>query len=97
MKAGMQISRQHYRKHGTVNNFDDILLDLEEYISHLLEAPIPNQFELTSLSSANPLINDSLIDDSMSFTSLTAQWGPSALDWAGWDWNDLSHLFQHSE
>lgn len=97
MKAGMQISRQHYRKHGTVTNFDDILLDLEEYISHLLEAPMPTRLELTSLSSSNPLLNDSLIDDSMPFTSLVAQWGPSALDWVGWDWNDLSHLFQHSE
>ncbi|OOQ87647.1 hypothetical protein PEBR_15956 [Penicillium brasilianum] len=97
MKAGMQISRQHYQKHGTVNNFDDILLDLEEYISHLLEAPVPTRLELTSWSSANPVLSDSLVDDSIPFTSLAAQWGPSALDWAGWDWNDLSHLFQHNE
>ena len=97
MKAGMQISRQQYRKHGTVSNFDDILLDLEGYISNLLEAPAPNRLELTSLSSANPILNDPLADDTIPFTSLAAPWGPSALDWAGWDWNDLSHLFQHSE
>lgn len=97
MKAGMQISRQNYRKHGTVSNFDDILLDLEEYISILLDAPVPNRLELTSLSSANPILNEPLTDDSIPFTSLAPPWGPSALDWVGWDWNDLSHLFQHSE
>lgn len=24
-------------------------------------------------------------------------WSLSALDWAGWDWNDLSYLFENSE
>ncbi|KAF3391702.1 hypothetical protein F1880_007527 [Penicillium rolfsii] len=97
MKAGIQISRQYYKKHGTALNFDEILRDLEEYISHLLEDPMPNRLELTSLSSANPILNHNLVDDSIPFTSLATQWGPSALDWGGWDWNDLSHLFQHSE
>jgi hypothetical protein len=98
MKAGIQISRQYYQKHGTALNFDEILRDLEEYISQLLDAPpMATRLELTSLSTTNPILHDSLVDDSIPFTSLATQWGPSALDWGGWDWNDLSHLIQHSE
>ena len=97
MKAGIQISRRYYQKHGTALNFDEILQDLEEYISQLLNAPMPTRLELTSLSTTNPILNESFVDDSIPFTSLSTQWRPSALDWGGWDWNDLSHLFQHSE
>ncbi|EPS27292.1 hypothetical protein PDE_02235 [Penicillium oxalicum 114-2] len=97
MKAGMQISRHYYQKHGTVTNFDDIMLDLENHLSHLLEAPVPTRLEMTSLSSSNPIFNDSVLEESAQFSSLAPSWGPSALDWVGWDWNDLSHLFQHNE
>lgn len=37
MRAGIQITTQHYRKHGTANNIDEILVDLERYTSQYLE------------------------------------------------------------
>ncbi|KAF7716332.1 Fungal Zn(2)-Cys(6) binuclear cluster domain-containing protein [Penicillium ucsense] len=97
MKAGMQISRHCYQKHSTITNLDDIMLDLESHLSQILEAPASTRLETTSLSSTNPILNDAILEESAQFPPNTFAWGPSSLDWVGWDWNDLSHLFQHSE
>ncbi|KAJ6127607.1 hypothetical protein N7523_003219 [Penicillium sp. IBT 18751x] len=85
MRAGIQITKQHYHRHGTANNIDEILLDLERYT--LQEPGEALESSLTEHVAA----------DFAASLGLDQSWGPSALDWAGWDWNDLSHLFQHSE
>ncbi|KAJ5693414.1 hypothetical protein N7462_002837 [Penicillium macrosclerotiorum] len=97
MKAGIEITKQQYQRHGTVVNIVDILLDLELYIGNLLERPLSHDSGQLSLYSPNAMLNESMTEESHSTMSLAPPWGPSVLDWAGWDWNDLSHLFQHSE
>ncbi|KAJ6010434.1 hypothetical protein N7451_001846 [Penicillium sp. IBT 35674x] len=96
MKVGIQITKEYYDRHEAARNVDDILLDLQEYASRCLEAPTPSQPDLLPLDTDVNLSNISM-GDTVSTFDIGPTWGPSALDWAGWDWNDLSHLFAHSE
>lgn len=96
MRAGIQITAQHYHQHGTANNIDDILLDLERYTLQCLEGSPSTPAEEPSGDLEFSLNEHSTADFGASLC-LDQNWGPSALDWAGWDWNDLSHLFQHNE
>jgi hypothetical protein len=96
MRAGIQITTQHYHKHGTANNIDEILADLERYTLQCLE-------DSSSIQMDEPNEDPDLLSAEQFAPEFTASlgsepsWGSSALDWAGWDWNDLSHLLQHSE
>lgn len=96
MKAAVQITKDHYHKHGTVDNIDDILLDLEEYASQCLNTPPGASVQLPDSSHTNANVNVIPMSDVPPISLMESSWGPSALDWAGWDWNDLSHLFQNS-
>ena len=80
-----------------MGNVDDILLDLQEYASRCLEAPTASQPNIPPLHTDGLALSDIAMGDTESFFEAGSAWGPSALDWAGWDWNDLSHLFAHSE
>ena len=88
----MQITKDHYHKHGMAENIDDILFDLTQYSSQCLETP-PIPTDLASLGATRPVLNELFMDDDTNTMSLSSPWGPSALDWAGWEWNDASHLF----
>ncbi|KAJ5826200.1 hypothetical protein N7474_003338 [Penicillium riverlandense] len=92
MKAAMQITKDHYHKHGMAENIDDILFDLVQYSSQCLETP-PIPPDLASLGATRPALSELFMDDEPNAMSLSSPWGPSALDWAGWDLNDSSHLF----
>ncbi|KAJ5137124.1 hypothetical protein N7448_005678 [Penicillium atrosanguineum] len=96
MRAGIQITTQHYHQHGTANNIDEILLDLERYTLQCLEGSSSAQLEEPNGDLESSLDEHSAAEFAASL-GLDQSWGPSALDWAGWDWNDLSHLFQHNE
>ncbi|KAJ5953499.1 hypothetical protein N7454_000395 [Penicillium verhagenii] len=95
IKVGIQITNEHYHRHGTVENVYDILLDLEEYASRCLEVPA-SQAGLSGIQD-NIILNDLPLEETIPTFESGSNWGPAALDWAGWDWNDLSHLFAHSE
>lgn len=86
MKAGIVIVRRHYRRlEGDVGNrVDGVLSALEGYAEQCLQGQVPLPFGC----STSPAFMDPINING---------WGPSALDWAGWDWNDLSHLFENSE
>ncbi|KAL4750551.1 hypothetical protein BDW72DRAFT_193769 [Aspergillus terricola var. indicus] len=86
MKAAMEVARQYYRRlHGT-QRVDELLSDLEAYTADCLDGQVPSAFGSGSTESSP-----------WSDRDLQLAWGPSALDWAGWDWNDLSHLFENGE
>ncbi|KAJ5645616.1 hypothetical protein N7507_011627 [Penicillium longicatenatum] len=97
MKVGIQITKEYYARHQTAGNVDEILLDLQEYASRCLEAPTASQPDLLPLDTDGLTLSYIPIGDTASVLEAGLTWGPSALDWAGWDWNDLSHLFAHSE
>lgn len=97
MKVGIQITKEYYDRHEAAGNVDDILLDLQEYASRCLEAPALSQPDLLPLDTNGLALSDIPMRDTVSTFEIGATWGQSALDWAGWDWNDLSHLFAHSE
>lgn len=83
MKAGIAVIREHYTRLEDGQRVDGVLSALEGYAEECLQGQIPLPFGASnSLSFMEPMLNT---------------WGPSALDWAGWDWNDLSHLFESSE
>jgi hypothetical protein len=92
MKVAMQLTRQSYQKHGTVCNIEDILTGIERYTLRCLEDPGANLGERPT----NILNETPIPEHTPTLASMDLAWGPSALDWAGWDWNDLSHLFEHS-
>ncbi|KAJ5661469.1 uncharacterized protein N7477_009085 [Penicillium maclennaniae] len=95
MRAGIQITKQHYHRHGTANNIE-ILLDLERYTLQCLEGSSTTQVEEPGEALGFSLTEHVAADFAASL-GLDQSWGPSALDWAGWDWNNLSHLFQYCE
>ncbi|KAJ5792102.1 uncharacterized protein N7503_008080 [Penicillium pulvis] len=97
MKVGIQITKEYYDRHEAAGNVDDILLDLQEYASRCLEAPALSLPDLFHLDTNALNLSDIPMRDTVSTFEIGSTWGPSALDWAGWDWNDLSHLFAHSE
>ncbi|KAL3433653.1 hypothetical protein BDV09DRAFT_205202 [Aspergillus tetrazonus] len=86
MKAAMEIVRQYYRRLNGAQQVDDLLSALETYTADCLDGQLPPAFGSGSIESS-PLGD----------RDLQLAWGPSALDWAGWDWNDLSHLFENGE
>ncbi|KAJ5637877.1 hypothetical protein N7490_007756 [Penicillium lividum] len=98
MKAAMQLTKQAYYRHGTACNIDEILNGLDQYTLACLEGRAPELNEEASANSTAAFMGDSYstrLDPSM--PPMGFSWGPTSLDWAGWDWNDLSHLFDHSE
>jgi hypothetical protein len=97
MKVGIQITKEYYHRHQTAGNVDEILLDLQEYASRCLEAPTASHPDLLPLDTDGLALGDIPIGDTVPIFEAGLTWSPSALDWAGWDWNDLSHLFAHSE
>ncbi|KAJ6021568.1 hypothetical protein N7540_007072 [Penicillium herquei] len=96
MRVAIQITKEHYHKHGTASNIDEIVMDVEQFASRCLETPSGSHIDPLSLVSDEIVMGDISLGDTMP-TLEGSTWGPSALDWAGWDWNDLSHLFQHTE
>ncbi|KAL2831609.1 hypothetical protein BJY01DRAFT_254230 [Aspergillus pseudoustus] len=89
MKVGIAITRQHYRRFEASQRVEDILSAVEAYAAKCLEGQAPEPF-------AGDHDFGIPLDDSPSNIAGYG-WGPSGLDWAGWDWNDLSHLFEHGE
>lgn len=94
MKVATQLTRNSYHKHGTVCNADLILDNLNHDILSWLEGPAPRLADRSS-SITTASFNGETIEPAQD--PLIPSWDPSSLDWAGWDWNDLSHLFEHSE
>ncbi|KAL3457259.1 hypothetical protein BJX64DRAFT_296020, partial [Aspergillus heterothallicus] len=83
MKVGIAITGQYYRRLDSHPRVQDVLSAVEEYAARCLEGQVPEPFAAgVDLGVASDEFHP---------------WGPSALDWAGWDWNDLSHLFEHGE
>lgn len=97
LKVAVQITKEHYHKHGTADNTDDILVNVEQYVSHCLDTPTEDHTEALQLLSDHARSDEIPLGDTLPAMEAGSSWGPSALDWAGWDWNDLSHLFQHTE
>ncbi|KAJ5728077.1 hypothetical protein N7493_004407 [Penicillium malachiteum] len=96
LKVAIQITKEHYHKHDTASNIDDVLLDVEQFAARCLETPSDSYIDPLHVVSDEIVMGDISLGDTMP-TLEGSTWGPSALDWAGWDWNDLSHLFQHTE
>ncbi|KAJ5766168.1 uncharacterized protein N7511_003784 [Penicillium nucicola] len=92
MKVAMQLIRQSYQKHGTVCNIDDILNGLEQFTLKCLE----NSGGDPAGQQSNFLDEPPMPDHTSTLASMDLAWGPSAFDWAGWDWNDLNNLLEHS-
>lgn len=95
----MKITREQYNKHGTIRNIDDILSYLELHASQGLGNALSDlsTTPTTSMVLYNDIMNE-MPRDAVSYNSLNRSYlDPNALDWIGWDWNDLSHLFQHNE
>ncbi|KAJ5777721.1 hypothetical protein N7520_000967 [Penicillium odoratum] len=98
MKAAMQLTKQAYYRHGTACNIDEILNGLDQHILACLEGRAPELREEASASSTAAFMGESYSTSrDPSIPPMGFSWGPTSLDWAGWDWNDLSHLFDHSE
>ncbi|KAJ5326204.1 uncharacterized protein N7506_009306 [Penicillium brevicompactum] len=94
MKVATQLTRAFYHKHGAMCNADDFLDNLDQYILSWLEEPMPRLSDQSTIS-PTAAFNEETID--LAQDHFLPSWGQSSLDWAGWDWNDLSHLFEHSE
>ncbi|KAL5047524.1 hypothetical protein BDW71DRAFT_196655 [Aspergillus fruticulosus] len=86
MKAAIRVIPQHYRRLDGAERVGEVLSALETYTAECLEGQAPPAYGSGSAESSP-----------WSDRDLQLAWGPSALDWAGWDWNDLSHLFENSE
>ncbi|KAL4737838.1 hypothetical protein BDV11DRAFT_171532 [Aspergillus similis] len=86
MKAAMEVVRQYHRRLDGAQRVDGLLSALETYTADCLDGQLPPAFGSGSIESSP-----------WSDRDLQLAWGPSALDWAGWDWNDLSHLFENGE
>ncbi|KAL5333701.1 hypothetical protein BJX70DRAFT_403319 [Aspergillus crustosus] len=94
MKAAIAVTSQHYQRLDSDQRIEDILSALEMYAGECIQGQVPQPFTRhgsgeDSHSLAFPVGGDSVIGHSI--------WSPSVLDWTGWDWNDLSHLFANSE
>lgn len=94
MKVATQLTRASYHKHGAVCNADDFLDNLDQYVLSWLEETMPSLSD-QSISSPTAAFNEETPD--LVQDHILPSWGQSSLDWAGWDWNDLSHLFEHTE
>ncbi|KAL3480542.1 hypothetical protein BJX99DRAFT_18476 [Aspergillus californicus] len=92
MKAGIAITRQHYQWLDSAQRVNDIMSSLEAYMVECLDGNVPQPFAVISEELRT---SPDLSQPSPKMSPLT--WGLSAADWAGWDWNDLSHLFAHGE
>ncbi|KAL4789227.1 fungal-specific transcription factor domain-containing protein [Aspergillus venezuelensis] len=90
MKAAMGVVTNYYQHLESAHRVNDVLSAIGVYAAQCLEGQVPEPFgagsEARNEGSDNAV--SCLEPDSLPFG-----WGPSALDWAGWDWNDLSHLF----
>ncbi|KAL3483171.1 hypothetical protein BJX62DRAFT_245161 [Aspergillus germanicus] len=89
MKVGAAITRQHYRRLDGFQRVEETLSAVEAYAEKCLEGQVQDPFSVGLDLSVPP--------DEHSTSVAGFGWGPSGLDWAGWDWNDLSHLFEHGE
>lgn len=89
MKVALQLTRQFYHRSKTVCNIDIILDSLDQWTLSCLQDPATGAVDPATL-----LIGESL--SPVRDTTITS-WDPSSLDWAGWDWNDLSYLFENTE
>jgi hypothetical protein len=89
MKVGVAITRQHYRRLDGFQRVEETLSAVEAYAEKCLEGQVQDPFFVDLDLSVPP--------DEYSTSLAGFGWGPSGLDWAAWDWNDLSHLFEHGE
>lgn len=97
MKVAINITKEHYFKNGSSRNVDDILDYLMHFSSQNIDSLSPRQDCTVSTPLSNFMMRELAIDDSIDSIHCDSTWGSSVLDWPGWDWNDLSHLFQHNE
>ncbi|KAL4923718.1 fungal specific transcription factor domain-containing protein [Aspergillus undulatus] len=87
MKAAIKVISHHYRRLDDTQRVGEVLSSLETYIAECLDGDVPPAFGRSKSAESSP----------WSDRNLQLAWDPSALDWAGWDWNDLSHLLENSE
>lgn len=97
IKAAMTITKEQFRKHETTTNLDEILFDLEQYTSRLLDGSGTRDTAPDVMESPSTFLGESVMDTVVPGISFSSSLGPSDVDWAGWDWNDLCHLFSNSE
>jgi hypothetical protein len=89
MKVGLAITRHHYQRLDGFQRAEETLSAVEAYAEKCLGGQVQDTFSVGLDLSVPP--------DEYSTNIAGFGWGPSGLDWAGWDWNDLSHLFEHGE
>jgi hypothetical protein len=89
MKVGLAITRHHYQRLDGFQRVEETLSAVEAYAEKCLGGQVQDAFSVGLDLSVPP--------DEYSTNITGFGWGPSGLDWAGWDWNDLSHLFGHGE
>ena len=108
MKVGMEITIRYYHSHSTVEEIRAFLQSLERYTMQRLSGtrnvhPTADGQPLDSPSATLPSVmvgeEASLLDASNLSGSFATpeEFTSVSLDWLGWDWNDLSHLFLRSE
>jgi hypothetical protein len=111
MKVGMDITLRHYHGHSMIEDIRTFMQSLERYTlqrlsgAHNICSTVDGQSFTSPLATLPSVgINEagpemSLLDPSSVSTSSVPQeeWNSASLDWLGWDWNDLSHLFLRSE
>ncbi|KAL4949754.1 hypothetical protein BDW69DRAFT_202618 [Aspergillus filifer] len=90
MKAAMGVVRKYYQGQESAQRVYDVLSSIEVYAAQCLDGQVPEPFGAGSEE------RNEVLDSGVPFLEpdgLPFGWGPSALDWAGWDWNETSHLF----
>ncbi|KAL4967594.1 uncharacterized protein BDV14DRAFT_197958 [Aspergillus stella-maris] len=90
MKAAIGVVKNYYQHLESAQRVHDVLSSLELYAAQCLDGQVPEPFGAGSEEKNAGPDGGAL---SLEPDGLPFGWGPSALDWAGWDWNDLSHLF----
>ncbi|KAL4876427.1 hypothetical protein BJY04DRAFT_142378 [Aspergillus karnatakaensis] len=94
MKAAIAVTSHHYQQLENAQDVDDVLTALERYAAECIQGQTPQPFETaTGGEGFSSLISLSQTDSAIA----NSVWGPSALDWAGWDWTDLSHLLESAD
>lgn len=111
MKVGMELTIRHYQGHSTIEKIILFMQSLERYtlqrLSHARDiyssaggqSFVSPSAMLPSVAMHEPAPDMSRLDP-LSVTASSVpqeEWNSASLDWLGWDWNDLSHLFLRGE
>lgn len=111
MKVGMELTIRHYQGHSTIEEISIFMQSLERYTMQRLsrardifstadgQSFVSPSATVPSIAMDEPALDMSLLDPSSVTASSVPpeEWNSAPLDWLGWDWNDLSHLFLRGE